>query len=371
VGLELADIVRAHGPSYIAKQGNRLLPSQRSALRAIVQCRTEALGGHVYTCEKCQQVQYRYHSCRNRHCPKCQQQEAQEWLAKNSEFLPEAPYYLITFTLPAGIRKFAYRNQKAVYGALFRASAKAMQKLAWDKRFLGGQIGALSILHTWKRDLGYHPHVHCLVPAVGLSDSGEVVQAKRKGFLFPVRALSRLYRGEFRRQVACGQKALSRESLEGDIPQGIWKEEWVVHCKPVGSGKGALKYLAPYVFRVALSNRRLVKMEGDQVTFRYKDSRSGETKYCTLTAEAFLYRFLQHILPRGFVKVRYYGLFAPGMRKVLAALIEQLGSRKGTKDRETTEEGKASIDEEESVYCPVCGQAMRRNSISPVRGRPP
>jgi hypothetical protein len=371
VGLELADIVRTHGPLYIAKQGNRLLPSQRSALRAITQCRTEALGGHVYTCEKCRQVQYRYHSCRNRHCPKCQQQEAQEWLEKNSEFLPEAPYYLITFTLPAGIRKFAYRNQKAVYGALFRASAKAMQKLAWDKRFLGGLIGILSNLHTWKRDLGYHPHVHCLVPAVGMDEEGHAVNPKRKGFLFPVRALSRLFRGEFRRQVACGQKALGRESLEGDIPQGIWKDEWVVHCKPVGGGKTALKYLAPYVFRVALSNRRLVKMEGDQVTFSYKDSRSKEAKYCTLTAETFLYRFLQHILPRGFVKVRYYGLFAPGMRKVLAALREQLGAGKGSEEGNTKEEGKATIDEEETVSCPVCGIAMQRKSVAPKRGRPP
>jgi uncharacterized Zn finger protein (UPF0148 family) len=364
VGLELADIVRKHGPSYIAKQGNRLLPSQRKALRAIVQCRTEALGGHVYTCEKCGQVQYRYHSCRNRHCPKCQQEETQEWLAKNSEFLPEAPYYLTTFTLPAGLRKLAGRNQKAVYGTLFRASARAMQRLAWDQRFLGGLIGILSILHTWTRDMRSHPHVHCLVPAVGIDEEGQVVYPKRKGFLFPVRALSRLFRGEFRRM-------LSREKLEGEIPQGIWKEEWVVHCKPVGSGKGALKYLAPYVFRVALSNRRLVKMEGDQITFRYKDSRTRETKYCTLPAEAFLYRFLQHILPRGFVKVRYYGLFAPGMRKVLASLCEQLGARKESNGGDTKEERKARKGEEEVVYCPVCGIAMRKKAVAPKHGRDP
>jgi hypothetical protein len=318
----------------------------------------------VNTCEKCRQVQYRYHSCRNRHCPKCQQRETQEWPARNGKFLPEAPYYPITFTLPGGMRKFGYRNQKAVYGSLLRASAVAMQRLARDERFPGGQIGILSILHTWKRDLGYQPHVHCLVPAVGGDEEGCAVYPKRKGFLFPVRALSRLFRGEIR-------KGPSKELLKGDIPQGIWKDEWVVHCKPVGSGKRTLKYLAPYIFRVALSNRRLVKMEGDQVTFRYEDSRSGETKYSTLTAEAFLYRFLQHILPRGFVKVRYYGLFAPGMRKVLAALQEQLGSGKGSKDRETMEEGKASIGEEETVYCPVCGQAMRRKSLVPKRGRPP
>ncbi len=318
----------------------------------------------MYTCGKCRQVQYRYHSCRNRHCPKCQQRETQEWLARNGEFLPEAPYYLITFTLPAGMRKLAYGNQKAVYGALLRASAGAMQKLAWDKRILGGRIGVLSILHTWTRDLRYHPHVHCLVPAVGVSDAGEAVPAKWKGFLFPVRALSRLFRGEFR-------KALRGKLPEADIPRGVWRQEWVVHCKPVGEGKTALKYLAPYVFRVALSNRRLVKMEGDQVTFRYKDSRSGETRYWTLTAEAFLHRFLQHVLPRGFVKVRYYGWLAPGMRKVLAALRGQLGAGKGSEEGLAKGEGKAVFDEEETVYCPVCGIAMRRESVAPKRGRDP
>jgi uncharacterized Zn finger protein (UPF0148 family) len=364
VGVELADIVRTHGPSYLARQGNRLLPSRRTALRAIVQCRTEGLGGHVYTCGKCGQVQYRYHSCRDRHCPKCQQRETEEWLAKNSELLPEAPYYLVTFTLPAGMRKTARKNQKAVYVALMRASAGAMQKLARDERILGGRIGVLSILHTWKRDLGYHPHVHCLVPGVGVSDTGEVVHAKRKGFLFPVRALSRLYRGEFR-------KALRGKLPEDDMEKEVWRQEWVVHCKPVGNGKGALKYLAPNVFRVALSNRRLVRMEGDRVTFRYKDSRSGKTRHCTLRAEAFLHRFLQHVLPRGFVKVRYYGWLAPGKRKVLAALGEQLGSGKGSEEEETQEEGKAGFGEEETVYCPMCGFAMRRKYVAPNRGRDP
>lgn len=365
MGLELADIVRTHGPSYIENKGNRLLPSQRSALRAITRCRTEALGGHVYTCERCQQVQYRYHSCRNRHCPKCQNRETREWLAQNSGLLlPEAAYHLVTFTLPAGMRKAAWRNQKALYGALFRASARAMQRLARDERFLGGRIGVLSILHTWTRDLRYHPHVHCLIPAVGVGDAGEVVHAKRKGFLFPVRALSRLFRGEMR-------KELRGKLPEDDIPRSVWQEEWVVHCKPVGGGKTALKYLAPYIFRVALSNRRLVSMEGDRVTFRYRDGKTKEERYCTLTAEAFLNRFLQHILPRGFVKVRYYGLFAPGMRKVLAALREQLGAGKESEKKNIKEEEKATIDEEESVYCPVCGVAMRKESVAPKRGRDP
>jgi len=178
----------------------------------------------------------------------------------------------------------------------------------------------VGVLHTWTRDLRYHPHVHYLVPAGGLAADGQTWRAARKNFLLPVKALSRLFRGHFR-------QALQKTAAYGDVPARVWTHEWVVHCKPVGTGRTALKYLAPYIFRVALSNRRLVKLEHDRLTFRYQDSQTRQTKLCTLPVEAFLHRFLQHVLPKGFVKVRYYGFFAPGRRRPLAALQQHLGHR--------------------------------------------
>jgi len=311
VGLELAAIFRQYGPAYRQKYRDRLLPSHRRAMRAIEQCRTAALGGQVYTCAPCDQVQYRYHSCRNRHCPKCQHAQTQAWLARQQTLLLPVPYFLLTFTLPAALRPFARRQQRWFYDQLFRASAAATQQLARDPRFVGGQIGLVGVLHTWTRDLRYHPHVHYLVPAGGLAADGQTWCADRRNFLLPVKALSRLFRSRFR------QAAQALPDF-GDIPTKVWTHPWVVHCQPVGRGQAVLKYLAPYIYRVALSNRRLVKLEHDQVTFRYQDSQTRQTKCCTLPVDAFIHRFLQHVLPKGFVKVRYYGLFSPGDRQRLA-----------------------------------------------------
>jgi hypothetical protein len=206
-----------------------------------------------------------------------------------------------------------------VYDALFRASAEAAQHLARDSRFVGGQIGLVGVLHTWARDLSYHPHVHYLAPAGGLADDGETWLPARPDFLFPVQALSQLFRAKFR-------DALRTTDCFSSIPSAVWAQDWVAHCLPVGNGLTAFKYLAPYIFRVAISNRRIVKVEDDQVTFRYRASGTGETKFCTLPAEKFIHRFLQHVLPRSFVKVRYYGLFSPGHRPQLRALRQQLGA---------------------------------------------
>ena len=315
MALELADIVRQHGPAYLARFGAGVLPSHRRALRDIVQCRTPALGGQVATCRRCGHVEYRYHSCRNRHCPKCQHGQAEQWLAEQQACLLPVPYFLLTFTLPAGLRPFAQRQQHRFYDLLFRAAAFATQQLARDPRFIGGQIGMIGVLHTWTRDLRFHPHVHFLVPAGGLAADGQTWLPARKRFLLPVKALSKLFRAHF-------QQALKGNTAQ--LPARLWSQPWVVHCKPVGSGQTALKYLAPYVFRVALSNRRLIKLEAERVTFRYTDSRSRQAKVCTLPVDAFLHRFLQHVLPKGFVKVRYYGLFAPAQRRSLAALRQHL-----------------------------------------------
>ncbi len=317
--IELAEIFRRYGPAYRAKFGHAMPPSHLQVMRAIEQCRTPALGGHVYTCPDCSETQYLYHSCRNRHCPKCQHENAQRWLERQFDLQLPVPYFMLTFTLPGELRPFARSHQQDVYDALFRASAEAAQHLARDSRFVGGQIGLVGVLHTWARDLSYHPHVHYLVPAGGLADDGQTWLPASPDFLFPVQALSQLFRAKFR-------DALRTTECFASVPSAVWEPDWVVHCLPVGNGLTAFKYLAPYIFRVAISNRRIVKVEDDQVTFRYRTSGMGETKFCTLPAEKFIHRFLQHVLPRSFVKVRYYGLFSPGHRQQLATVRQLLGA---------------------------------------------
>jgi len=345
--IELAEIFRRHGPAYREKYGPRMMPSHRRAMRDIERCRTEALGGHVYLCPRCERKLYSYHSCKNRHCPKCQQNAAQGWLERQQELRLPVPYFLLTFTLPEGLRRIARRNQKCLYHMLFRASAEATRHLARDPRFMGGQIGLIGVLHTWARNLTYHPHVHYLVPGGGLAEDGESWHQSRKSFFLPVKPLSILFRAKFR-------DALSRTDIFEEVPAEVWTQDWVVHCLPVGSGVAALKYLAPYIFRVALSNRRLHRLAGDQVTFSYRDSSSGDLRFRTLRAEEFIRRFLQHVLPKGFVKVRYYGIFSPGKRRMLAVIRRLLGRfHAATLCREQAKRNRRELK------CPACGKEMR------------
>ena len=368
MALELADIFRQYGPAYRQKYADQILPSHRQAMRAIEQCRTEVLGGQVYACPECGEVQYSYHSCRNRHCPKCQNEKAQEWLEAQQDLLLPVPYFMLTFTLPAALCEIVRSQQSLLYNLLFRISAAATQQLAQDARFIGGQPGMVGILHTWGRNLAYHPHIHYLVPAAGLAADGKTGLPARQDFLLPVKALSKIFRDKFRH-------ALSKTALFAQIPAKVWQQEWVVHCKSVGNGRTALKYLAPYVFRVAISNRRLVKLENDQVTFRYRTSDTGQLKLCTLSAEAFIHRFLQHVLPKGFVKVRYYGFFAPGCRKRLATLRQQL--EKAHPNSMSADEPESALEPAEAtpepkLRCPSCGQPLQfQRTIQPTGRCPP
>ena len=317
--VELADIFRHYGPAYRAQFGDRLLPSHRQAMWAIEHCRTEALGGHVYHCPDCDTKVYQYHSCRNRHCPKCQNEQAQHWLEHQRDLLLPVPYFMLTFTLPAPLRPVARSHQALLYDLLFRTSASATQHLAADPRFIGGQLGLVGVLHTWGRTLTYHPHVHYLIPAGGLADAGQTWRPARDDFLVPVKALSGIFRARVR-------DALRSTELFDLVPVSVWEHDWVVHCQAVGNGETAFKYLAPYIFRVAISNSRLLKVENDQVTFRYRASDSGQAKLCTLAVEEFIHRFLQHVLPKGFVKVRYYGFLSAGQRSQLTTIRQQLGA---------------------------------------------
>ncbi|MFL7869312.1 MAG: IS91 family transposase [Anaerolineales bacterium] len=358
MGLELADIFRQYGPAYHQKYAAHLLPSHRQAMRAIERCRTQALGGQVFACPACGEIRYSYHSCRNRHCPKCQHQQTQDWLEFQQGLLLPVPYFLLTFTLPSQLRQLASHNQKLIYNLLFRASAQATQKLAGDPRFVGGQIGMVGVLHTWTRNLFYHPHVHYLVPGGGVGIDGQSWLPARKNFFLPVKALSKLFRAAF-------QHALRKTALYTEIPGKVWQREWIVHCKPVGNGQAVLKYLAPYIHRVALSNRRLLSidqrgsLETSQLTFQYRPTDTGQLKTCTLSVEHFIQRFLQHVLPRGFVKVCYFGFFGATRRSRLAALQQSLlpliQPPTEQTDQPTTTQSKSWQDHKLS---PKCGQHM-------------
>jgi len=356
--VELADVFQSYGPAYRQKYGARMLPSHLAVMRAIEQCRTEALGGQIYYCPDCDQVQYSYHSCRNRHCPKCQHEATQDWLERQQHLLLPVPYFLLTFTLPAGLRELVRSHQKDVYSLLFRASAAATQELSKDPRFVGGQIGMIGVLHTWTRDLRYHPHVHFLVPGGGLTADQQAWLPSREDFLVHVRPLSVLFRAKFR-------EAFRQTDMFDQAPIDVWQQDWVVHCKSVGNGQATLKYLAPYIFRVAISNRSILKAEDGQVTFRYTDRQSGESRTCSLAAEQFIHRFLQHVLPKGFVKVRYYGFFSSGNRSRLRQIRQLLGAQDAPPSVQTDPQTDAR-------HCPACGGVMLLQKILPPRkDRPP
>jgi hypothetical protein len=281
-------------------------------------------------------------------------------LEKQQDLLLPVPYFMLTFTLPEEIRKVARRQQKLFYNLLFRTSAAATKKLARDPRFIGGQIGMLGVLHTWGRTLIYHPHVHYLVPAGGIDQDGEW-QPGKKSYLMPTKALSRIFRAKFR-------EGLKNTACFDEIPAQAWQQEWVVHCKAVGDGSTVLKYLAPYVFRVAISNNRIIKMLDGKVSFLFRDTKTGKTKACQLPALEFIRRFLQHVLPKGFVKIRYYGFFSPSCRQKLTNFRRQL--EKGSDYPPTAPKVKTS-KAELPVCCPECGKPMRCYAFNPLHLRGP
>jgi hypothetical protein len=361
--IEMAEIFRRYGPDYREKFGERMPLRHRLAMAAIEQCRTEAMGGHVYTCDACEETVYSYHSCKNRHCPKCQNEAAEQWLVEQQGLLLPTPYFMVTFTLPTDLKHIARSNQKTLYNILFRTSAAALQQLAQDPRFVGGRVGMVGVLHTWTRDLSYHPHVHYLVPAGALALDGQRWLPARQDFLVHVKPLSILFRAKFRDE-------LKKTPFFERVPAETWKKDWVVHCQPVGSGVAALKYLAPYIFRVAISNNRILDLRDDRVTFRYKDSQTGETRPRNVPAEEFIRRFLQHVLPRGFVKVRYYGFFSHGNRHLLHRIRRLLGNTNTAKP--TTSQQAHLTPQDRALRCPKCGQAIRLvETLQPKRHRPP
>jgi hypothetical protein len=302
--LPLAEVLRRHWPAYEQKYRARLLPSHRRAVAAILSCRTPALGGQLYRCD-CGRQLYAYHSCNHRACPRCGHADATEWLSRQRRKLLPVPYYLVTFTVPAQLRKLIRSNQKTCYPMLLRESAAALQDVARQHKDLGAQIGLMAVLQTWTRDLRYHPHVHCVVPAGGLSaDRLRWVSPTREGYFLPQPVLAMRFRT--RLKLALQQ----HPQLWLQVPSVVWSLNWVVDIQPVGTGEPALKYLAAYVYRTAFSTERILADDGQSITFTYKDSKDPRPRTLRLSAERFLHRFLQHVLPRGLQRVRHFGFLS-------------------------------------------------------------
>lgn len=369
--LELADIFRGFDLTEWERKGLPLSAVQRRVLRDIMQCRTAALGGHLEQCDQCGHTQIAYNSCRNRHCPKCQASARADWLAERATELLEAEYFHVVFTLPQRLSQLALQNQRIIYGLLFKTASETLLEIAADPRHLGGEIGFLAVLHTWGQTLQHHPHLHCVVPGGGLSADHTKWSACRKGFLLPVKVLSRLFRRKFlgelrqvfdeRKLVCAGQLSqFAQPQQYQKLLEELSQQEWVVYAKPPFGGPAqVLKYLARYTHRVAISNHRLLSFSEGRVTFSYKDYAAGKVrKSLTLEAQEFIRRFLLHVLPKGFVRIRHYGYLANRCRQRKLELCRQRiaqshvpGAANGSG---TVVPVQAQTPLEDSFRCPVC-----------------
>ena len=370
--LEVQDIFRACGPAWRRRQAGHLGLGQLKVMAAIERCRTAALGGHVAACEDCGHIHVAYNSCRNRHCPKCQGAAARDWLSARQAELLAVPYYHVVFTLPAPIADIAYHNKAAVYGLLFKAAAETLITIAADPKHLGARIGLTAVLHTWGSAMTHHPHVHCIVPGGGLSPAGDSWISCRPGFFLPVRVLSRLFRRLFLHKLATAYQAghlqffgaharlVDHDEFAAYLAP-LRKIEWVVYAKPPFAGpESVLAYLSRYTHRVAISNSRLIRFDDNGVTFKWKDYRTNgrdRHKLMTLATDEFIRRFLIHVLPTGFHRIRHYGLFANGGRSENLVRLRELLNLPPPPDQT---EPDTEADETPSLAqpCPCCGGPM-------------
>jgi hypothetical protein len=372
--IELADIFRRHGPAWRNANAGHVSLAQLKVMSAIETCRTAALGGHVERCEDCAHVRIAYNSCRDRHCPKCQAIAAKEWLAEREAELLPVPYFHVVFTLPAPIADIAWQNKAAVYDMLFKAAAETLITIAADPKHLGARIGLTAVLHTWGSALTHHPHVHVIVPGGGISPVGERWIACRDGFFLPVRVLSRLFRRLFLERLTAAhhagrllffgnQAALADPEAFKDHLVPLRKTEWVVYAKrPFGGPEAVLAYLSRYTHRIAIANSRLIAFNDSGVTFKWKDYRANErerAKVMTLAVDEFIRRFLIHVLPSGFHRIRHYGLFANGGRAANIARVRQLlnvaEARRQGEDTGAADDSEPNLS---SYPCPCCGGRM-------------
>lgn len=299
------DIFRTYGQEYMDRFKDSIPHNHLKVIRAIVNCRTQTLGATLYQCERCGKPHLYFRSCGNRHCPTCQHHKTHQWLHNQMKRQVPGPHFLVTFTTPQQLHPFIRSNQRTAYSAMFTASSQAMTTLAADPRYIGADLpGFWGILHTWGRQLHYHPHIHYIVPGGAISTEDHTWHPSHLHFFLPVKALSILFRVKFRDE-------MKKTGLLGKISPELWDMPWIVNSQAAGDGSHSIKYLTPYVFRVAISNSRILKVENDTVFFRYKKSHSNRWRTMALSAFEFIRRFLQHVLPKGFMKIRYYGFLNP------------------------------------------------------------
>ncbi len=312
------EIFLHHGHEYLTCYGDSMPGVHKKVIRAIRRCRTEACGVTLFQCEECHTSHVFPHSCGNRHCPCCQYRKSRDWLDLQLQKQMPGHHFMLTFTMPQEIRDFLRSHQRAGYGAMFSAAAGAMKKLAADPRHIGGDLpGFLGVLHTWGRTLQYHPHIHFIVPGGALSKDDNIWHPARNNFYLPVKALSAIFRAKFKDQM----KKLQLLQL---IPAKVWLRTWNVNCQAVGGAEASMKYLAPYVSRVAISDSRIIKIQDRKVFFRYKKTKSNRPRVMALDVMEFMRRFLQHVLPTGFMKIRYYGLMNSSCSVSLATIRERI-----------------------------------------------
>jgi hypothetical protein len=369
----VADIFRDHGSAWRNANAGHVSLGQLKVMSAIENCRTAALGGHVARCEDCAHIEIAYNSCRNRHCPKCQGAAARQWLAEREADLLPVAYYHVVFTLPAPIADIAWHNKAAIYDLLFKASAETLTTIAADPQHLGARVGITSVLHTWGSALTHHPHIHMIVPGGGISPDGKRWVACREGFFLPVRVLSRLFRRLFLDKLAAAHAA-GQLTFFGDHAgladaqaftawlAPLRQAEWVVYAKkPFGGPQAVLAYLARYTHRVAIANSRLIACDRNGVTFRWKDYRiEGPERFKTMTLDTneFIRRFLSHVLPNGFHRIRHYGLLASGTRRANIARARELLSLPASPPQSDNDAPGSDNEEPTTPPCPCCGGRM-------------
>lgn len=363
---EVQDIFLKYGKNY--RTNHKLTLVQHKAMSAIQKCRTSELGGHKEVCDSCGHTRISYNSCRNRHCPKCQSLAKERWIENQKSNLLDVGYFHVVFSIPDTLNLMAYQNQKSIYTLLFKAVAETLAELASDKKYLGAKIGFTSVLHTWGQNLMHHPHIHCIVPGGGLSSIGKWVNSRKK-FFIPVKVISRKFRGKFlyylkqlygqnKLEFHGSQTYLSDEKEFKKLLSSLYGKEWIVYCKPPFKNAACVvEYLGRYTHRVAISNKRIVSINNDTVSFKWRDYKdANKHKVMTISADEFIRRFLIHILPSGFMKIRHYGFLGNRNKTIKLKICKQLTHTPFlTKEKASTLQLIQKITGIDISKCPICG----------------
>jgi len=354
----IKDIFNTYGPEYIQRFGDAMPNEHKKVIDAIINCRTDHYGACIYQCTQCGERHMVYRCCGNRHCPNCQHHKSRKWLQTQLDRQLPGHHFMTTFTVPQKLRGFIRSNQRIGYAAMFEASSQTLKKLAADEKYIGGDLsGFLGVLHTWGRQMPYHPHIHYIVSGGALSKTDGKWHCSRIDFYLPIKAMSKIFKAKFR-------DIMQKNGLYPQIPPDVWNQKWVVNCQAIGTGEQSIKYLAPYVFKVAISNSRIVKVQDRKVFFKYRKNKSNRWRTMALNVMEFMRRFLQHVLPTGFMKVRYYGFMSHSSSVSLdkiAALIELAFGFKIVM-------AKNNIEPLEPITCPHCGgNLVYRFSVLPYK----